>query len=162
MLLAKLRVALVALLTVAVLGLGAGGVAYRTRGADGPGQAREDAAKGDLKQLQGTWVLVSMEAAGKKTPEGQLPPLTFVVKGDKGTLKHGEGEGQEGPLKVDPGKDPREMDLTFGKDEIKAIYKLEKDTLTVCTAHSADERPKAFATKEGTKLALLVFKKKEK
>ncbi|HEX5272859.1 MAG TPA: sigma-70 family RNA polymerase sigma factor [Gemmataceae bacterium] len=162
MLFAKLRVALTALLVVGALGLGAGGIAYRSVAAEKAEKAKADAAKEDLKQLQGTWVLVSMETGGKKAPEGQVPDLTFVVKDDKGTLKHGDADAQEGPLKLDAAKDPKEIDMTVGKEPIKAIYKLEKDTLTVCTAHSADERPGAFETKEGTKLAVLVFKRKGK
>jgi RNA polymerase sigma-70 factor (ECF subfamily) len=164
MLFAKLRVVLAVLLALGVLGLG--GLAYRSHAADKPGASKEDAAKADLKKLQGTWTLVSLETGGKKVPEGQLQDVTFVVKDDKATLKHGDAPAHEGTLKVDPGKDPKEIDMTLGeagKGEVqKAIYKLEKDTLTICTAHSADERPSAFATKEGTKLAVMVFKKKDK
>jgi uncharacterized protein (TIGR03067 family) len=161
MLFAKLRVALTVLLALGALGLGAGGV-YQAVAAEKAAEGKGDAAKAELKKLQGTWVLVSAEKDGKKAPEGQVPDVTLVIKDDKATLKHGEGEGQEGPLTLDPAKDPKEMDVTLGNEKMKAIYKLDKDTLTVCTAHSADERPAAFATKEGTKLALMVFKKKEK
>ena len=166
MLFAKLRVALAALLALAVLGLGAGGVAYHALAADAPAAAKEGGAKGDLDKLQGTWLIVSMEMGGKKAPEDEVKGYTFVVKDDKATLSDGKGLTQEAVLKLDPGKDPKEIDMAVdegGKNEVhKGIYKLEGDTLTLCKSHPPDERPGAFATKEGEKWpALVVFKKKK-
>ena len=163
MLFAKLRVALAVLLALAALG--AGGLAYRTLAADKPAAAREDTAKADLEKLQGTWLLVSMEMGGQKAPEDEVKGYTLVVKDDKATVSDGKGNTQEAVLKLDAGKDPKEIDMTVdegGKAEVhKGIYKLDKDGLTLCKSHPPDERPAAFASKEGAKWpAVFVFKKK--
>ena len=45
---------------------------------------------------------------------------------------------------------------------VKAIWKLEGDTLTVCTAEPGKERPKEFKGAEGTGHTLLVFQRAKK
>jgi uncharacterized protein (TIGR03067 family) len=164
MLLAKLRTALATLLALAALGLGAWGLAYRTLAADKPGGAKEGTAKADLERLQGTWELVSMEMGDREVPAEEIKGFTLVIKDDQATLSDGKGRTQEAVLKLDPAKDPKEIDMAVnedGKDEVhKGIYKLKGDTLTLCKSHPPDERPGAFGTKEGSKWpAVFVFKK---
>jgi RNA polymerase sigma-70 factor (ECF subfamily) len=165
MLFAKLRVVLAVLLALGVVGLGAGGFAYRSVAADRPAAPEEDKAKADLEKLQGTWALVSMERGGQKAPEDEVKGLTLVVKGDKLTVTDGKGKTEEAVLELDPTKDPKEIDLKVNEDGApkvhKGIYKLEGDTLTLCLSHPPEERPSTFATKEGARWPQLhVLKKK--
>jgi RNA polymerase sigma-70 factor (ECF subfamily) len=165
MLFAKLRVVFFTLLALAVLGLGAGGLAYRALAADKPGAPKEGAAKTDLEKLQGTWVAVSLESGGGKAAEEEVKGLTLVVKDDKATMTSPDGRTDDGVLKLDPGKTPKEIDLVVnegGQDKAHpGIYKLEGDTLTLCVSHPPDERPGAFATKDGARFPIVaVFKKK--
>jgi RNA polymerase sigma-70 factor (ECF subfamily) len=161
MLLAKLRFVLAALLTLGMLGVGAWGLAHRTVAAGPP---KEDTAKADLKALQGTWVVLSMEKGGKQAPEDMIKGATLVIEGDKFTLSHGKGETEEAVLKLDPTKDPKEIDFAVSDQGrplvLEGIYKLEGGTFTVCQSLPPDERPRTFATKEGARWpTLVVFKK---
>jgi uncharacterized protein (TIGR03067 family) len=166
MLFAKLRVAFAVLLVLAILGLGAGAFAYRALAEDKPGAPKGGAGKTDLEKLQGTWTFVSLETGEGKAPEEEVKAFTIVIKDDKGTMTDGKGRTQEGILRLDPGKKPKEIDMTVnedGKEEVHlGIYKLEGDTWTVCKSHPPEERPTEFATKQGAKWPMLfVCKKKE-
>src|SRR5262245_52663542 len=130
----------------------------------GAGEAAKDAKK-ELEKLQGEWEVVSMdflrnnfllnmrddETITRKTPlviKGNVwtPPMTTC------TLT----------VKIDPTKDPKELDLLGDIDgtEViwRGIYKIEGETLIFCRAHIAnDERPKEFKAGEG--VCLFVFKR---
>jgi uncharacterized protein (TIGR03067 family) len=98
----------------------------------GAGDANE-AAKSELKKLQGTWKVVSMEMAGKPLPAEKAEGMQIVFKDDEMTLGPIDGKGKTMPVKIDPTTKPKAIDLTIksGDQKIdwKCIYSLEGDTL---------------------------------
>ncbi len=147
------------LLTVLVVGL--------ALGADTP---REDEAAKDLKQFQGTWTLESLEANGKKI-DGEImkkagQQINLVVKGDQVTLKVSRGD-LTGTIKLDPSKSPKAYEVKGAGPEGIAydsfgIYKIDGDTLTVCYAAAAKDRPSEFKADAGSDVALQVWKRDKK
>jgi uncharacterized protein (TIGR03067 family) len=124
--------------------------------------ARGDAGT-DIKDLEGTWLPLSGEIAGKKYPDEVLKTIKLVLKDDKYTVTVGDLI-DEGTCKIDPSKSPKALDIkgTKGPNEgktILAIYDLKKDTLRVCYDLSGKERPAEFATKADTSLFLLTYKR---
>jgi uncharacterized protein (TIGR03067 family) len=117
-------------------------------------EPRGEAAR-DLKSLQGTWKLVAGEVGGKKLTANQLKQATLVYKGDQYTVRRGTGRRVAGKAKIDPGKDPRAIDLTDADGPYKGkvllgIYALKDDELMECFAPPGKARPTRFATDAAT------------
>ena len=121
---------------------------------------KEDAAKAELKKLEGTWLLVSAEENGQKAPDNGVK-IKAVVKGDKLTIYFGD-QKLEGTISVDPSKKPKEIDTVTTADKKKslAIYELNGDTLKICGGKG--ERPKEFKADKGSNCALYVYKREKK
>jgi uncharacterized protein (TIGR03067 family) len=122
--------------------------------------AADEAPKKAPAELEGTWKLVSISANGeeRRTFEDDAPRL--VVKGDR--VRYG-GEPLA-TLKADAATTPKCIDLGFlsPKQEYEGVYKVEKDTLTVCLGMPGDgakERPLDFETKDQKGRRLLVFRR---
>jgi RNA polymerase sigma factor (sigma-70 family) len=110
----------------------------------------EDAAKGDLEKLRGTWRLVAAEEGGKPLPPANFGRNThWVFSGADGTFKSGK-RVMSGTVTLDPAKDPKWIDLTLGKDMVlQGIYELKGDTLRVFLLPAGSGRPTEFKTREG-------------
>jgi uncharacterized protein (TIGR03067 family) len=125
----------------------------------------DTAQKADLKAMVGKWTIVKAEL-GKTDIFELLKMLDFEIREDgKYTVKVGE-ETDNGSFTVDPGKSPKEMDIkpTGGPNKgktVKAIYKQDADTLTICYNLGGGDRPTAFETKPDTKLFLAEYKRKK-
>ena len=69
-------------------------------------------------------------------------------------------------IRVDPAKEPKELDMTpdggAQKDKVhKAIYKVDKETLTICRGLNPEQdRPREFATWPDTGYFVVKWKKK--
>jgi uncharacterized protein (TIGR03067 family) len=132
--------------------------------------AKKDDAKKDSDALQGTWRPVSAERGGQEQGD-DAKQHTLAFEGDKFTVKRNDEVMVKGTFKLDASKKPRTIDMTVtegrrdddkGK-KILGIYELDKDSLKWCTAEpGGEERPKEFATKEGTKVMLVTLKKEKK
>jgi uncharacterized protein (TIGR03067 family) len=123
-----------------------------------------------LKELEGTYLVIGLEAKGlklteddfKKTPDADRQ---MVIKGDQIVSRLG---GKEDPatIKVDAAQKPAHITITSakgGKTEVNyGIYKLENDVLTICATANAEakDRPKEF--KADDKVIVLVLKKQAK
>ncbi len=124
-----------------------------------------DAAKSDLKKLEGTWSMVSGEAKGEKLPESTVKSAKLTIVGDKHTVKVGE-DTIIGTHKLDPTTKPKSIDAIDTEGPLKGkmvfgIYKVEKCVFTVCFASPDKDRPKEFTTKSGTGELLHVWKLKK-
>jgi uncharacterized protein (TIGR03067 family) len=121
--------------------------------------------KTDKELLQGTWVVVTIEAKGEVLKAGdlfeQLKDMKLTFKADAViNSRHPDGKGT---FKLDPDKKPPALDLvaTDGKETRthRAIYELKGDTLRICSLRGEGERPTEFASKGD--LILLTFERAE-
>ncbi len=132
------------------------------------GAEDKDADKKDKDKLQGTWNAVSGESGGKEQAEAKEHSLIF--KGDEFSVKRGDKVLVKGKFKIDSSKKPKtiDMEIAEGSDDVKGktaegIYKVEGDGLTWCVDEpGSGNRPKEFATKEGTKTMLVKLKREKK
>jgi len=126
------------------------------------------AAGEDTKDpLQGVWVAQSMEADGKPAPTEAARRLRFTFKGDKLLIKgnFNDEREEECNYKVDPKQSPKHLDFTAPKQKIPilGIFEVNGDELKICMRHasSSEGQPSEFATKAGSQLVLIVFKKQK-
>jgi uncharacterized protein (TIGR03067 family) len=125
---------------------------------------RDEAAKKDLEQLQGTWTMAALEVDGKLVPEAKLKGTTLIIKGNKYIVKV-RNQTHETAFQLDPTKKPKEIDMTFAeganKDRVhKGIYALEGDTFKLCRGQQPDrERPTEFGTWPDTGIFLVTWKR---
>jgi uncharacterized protein (TIGR03067 family) len=124
--------------------------------------AAEDAAKvqAELKKLQGMWVPVSGESEGAEKQVAGAEQLEF----DGATFNtwHGGHLEEKGTFRLNPSKNPMEIDLTVqeGKNEGKthlAIYAWDGANVKFCMAREGEPRPTDFTTKRGDNRVLVVM-----
>ena len=128
----------------------------------------EDEGEADLKKMAGEWIPVLMQLNGKKQPDKVAKSIRLTITGDKYNTVVGE-EKDEGTLKVDATKTPREMDITpsVGPNRGKllpCIYELKGNELKVCYGLNGTERPADFKAGEDTKgvVMLITYKRASK
>jgi uncharacterized protein (TIGR03067 family) len=125
--------------------------------------AKDDAAKKDRDRMQGTWTVASATHGGKQAPAERIKAMRLVIAGDKITVKEGEVH-EEATFTLAPDQKPPAIDVTPGRASrktIRGIYKLEGDELKICWVREG-ERPKEFASKDGSDAILLVLKREKK
>ena len=79
---------------------------------------------------------------------------------------HGDHVEMSGNIKLDPSKNPMEIDFEFqdGKREGKtdlAIYAWDGANLKLCWVRDGDKHPSEFATKPGDKCVLVILKRQD-
>ncbi len=118
------------------------------------------------KDLQGTWVAVSIEINGTPAPVYEAKRPRFTFKGEKLLVRHEKDGGKEveWAYKIDPNKSPKQIDIEFDqtsetKKSLYGIYEAKGDELKVCWGFTAKNRPTKFATNKEEELVLIVFKK---
>jgi uncharacterized protein (TIGR03067 family) len=113
----------------------------------------------DLKKAEGSWTAISWEFEGKSFPADSR---RLEVRGDKFIWHFGSNILSTLVTHLESAKEPKELDLTRGEGDkqqtILGIYKLQGDTLTICTS-SRGERPKVFSSKPGSRCLLRVLKR---
>jgi uncharacterized protein (TIGR03067 family) len=112
----------------------------------------------DVDRLQGTWRVIALELDGTAMPDDGFGDATITVHGTEFT-SHGLGESYAGSIRVIAGKSPKAFDLVFTAGPPqgltnRGIYKLDGDTWTICLATRGDARPKRFATRADSGIAL--------
>jgi len=102
----------------------------------------------DQYLIEGTWLIVGLEAGGKAEPEQNYRGNTFAISKDKATLREGKHPPIEFTWAIDPTKTPKAIDLTAKHVSLRGIYKFEGDELTLCLGIGPN-RPTDFVTKAG-------------
>lgn len=124
----------------------------------------DDKTNKTLEPFQGTWSVVSITRSGTALPDDEVKQLTLTVKGNERVIKAGDELKSKATFAVDPGKNPKTIDITVsdgplaGKT-VHGIYELKDGTLTICVNLTGDGRPDDLTAKEGSDRLLQVFKK---
>lgn len=128
----------------------------------------EDESEKDLKKMAGDWVAVSMQLNGKKQPQATIKAIRLTITGDLYNTVVGE-EKDEGTLKIDATKTPKEMDITSSQGEnkdkvIPCIYELKGNELKVSYAFNGTPRATDFKPGEDGKnvIMLITYKRAPK
>jgi uncharacterized protein (TIGR03067 family) len=116
--------------------------------------------------MEGTWKVESAEAGGRKIESGDLMEIVVKITGGRYEVKI-KDKLDAGTMTVDETQKPKTMDATDTEGDdvgkvVKAIYELSGDTLRVCYTLDGGERPKEFATKEGSPVLMLTYKREKK
>jgi uncharacterized protein (TIGR03067 family) len=129
---------------------------------------KQDAARQALMKLEGTWTLTALEMAGKAAPEEWFKEaaVKLVFEGGKATIYQG-GKRLEDSLTLDPTKSPKQIDTRGtapgGKvHTTRGIYRVERDTLTICLVTGGTQRPAEFKTQPGSDQVLYTFRRQKK
>jgi uncharacterized protein (TIGR03067 family) len=118
---------------------------------------KDAAYKKELEKLSGTWQLVASEKDGVKAPEAEINDMKIIFRGDKFTLEQAGKTVEEGWFCIDPGRNPRVIDIYPTKPESKVVMGIYEwdgdDKFKLCGTHPGTEqtRPTLFSTTEGTK-----------
>jgi uncharacterized protein (TIGR03067 family) len=125
-------------------------------------RAGEDAAKEELKKLNGTWIVVALEKDGEK--QVKELKLQLTLKDGDYTVKIDGKVIDTGTAKVDPTKKPKTVDIVPSQGEnkgkaIQGIYEVDGDTFRECLDVQGKGRPTAFATKADSGQVLIVYKR---
>jgi uncharacterized protein (TIGR03067 family) len=126
-----------------------------------------DDVKKDLEKFQGAWTFESHEYNGEKMSPAELKILTIIFDGDKYTLKQRDQTAQLGNQRLDPGKNPKTVDIIITQGSGKGttrigIYELDGDTLKVCLDPTGQKRPTEFAAGSGSGNLFVVLKRVKK
>jgi uncharacterized protein (TIGR03067 family) len=136
------------------------------------GTAADGQDKKDPPKLEGTYIIVGLEAGGEKLPaelfeKAPEADRTIVIKGDKLIATKG-GKEDAIEFKTDTSKTPAHITTTEKKPDGKTetsygIFKVDGDTLIICMVESGKEadRPKEFKTTKDNKAMLMTLKKKK-
>jgi uncharacterized protein (TIGR03067 family) len=115
-------------------------------------------AMDDMKTMQGVWRVTSAEANG--SPSEEVAKSVVTIRDNSWKLVNGD-ENDSGTFKIDPSKNPKQMDIhrDSGDDDIPAIYEVDSDTMRICYGLQG-ERPTAFKTTEDSGRVLITYKRK--
>lgn len=128
------------------------------------GAAAPDKA-GDWKSLIGNWKIVVVGADGEKVPTDSIEECFVTFSVGKYVQKTNDRILEEGTVRIDPNKTPKEMDLTGTTEgELKGklqklIYEVTKDSLKLTFAMSDKDRPTKFDAAKGSNHGYMELKK---
>jgi uncharacterized protein (TIGR03067 family) len=115
----------------------------------------------DVKNLQGTWKLVSSTYDG----EPQIADMEWIIEGDHYTIRLNQ-QSHEDPyiFKLDASR--KRIDVTHHETpagtsggSLKGIYEIGNDSLTVCYDLTGQGYPEAFDAKRGSRQVLYQFRR---
>ena len=134
----------VGLFVIAVLAI----VSGPSRGAP----KKDDPVADEIKALQGTWRVVSIETGGKVIGREEFGPNNLLVfSGNKCSTVIGRSKRTiECTFTIDPAKSPKWIDMKRSDDKVMwdGIYELKGDTLKVYLG-SPGKRPTEMKTTAG-------------
>jgi uncharacterized protein (TIGR03067 family) len=127
-----------------------------------PGKKKPDSAKDaaarELKAFQGDWKVVGLETEGKKATAEDVKGMRWRFTGSVLIpLDPSAKPGDKGEIKLDPSKDPKQIDIvslegTSKGTTIRGIYKWEDGRLIICMSGERDSkkgRPDDFTIEDG-------------
>jgi uncharacterized protein (TIGR03067 family) len=150
---------------------GAGGAEPVAPSAVAPGEDKpETPADKELKWLAGEWALRHVETNGEAIlSKEELKNARIVFKDKKAQVNFDVSYVSDFAFKIDPTKEPREIDVTFlgGAQKgvtVEGIYVVYKDEMRICLRLMSPEfgRPKGFVTNSGTTLYTFILEPVEK
>ena len=113
-----------------------------------PRSEKPESRKDQMKKLQGEWVRTRTVIAGRVFP---VTAVTMIIDGDRMTDTLAGTRQNTWTIRLDAGKTPKVFDIEMTTEGVKGttfvgIYRLEGDTLTLCSRWSKAEkdRPKDF------------------
>jgi len=129
---------------------------FRVAAADSVAQQPKDDPK-----LQGAWRVISAEEEGKKHAIEKEKQLLYVFDAGKIQLKFQGKVIREGTYQLDQSHSPKRIDMIAQDETGVGIYKIENDTLTICSAafKSTPARPTEFATQAKSRSVLFVLER---
>jgi uncharacterized protein (TIGR03067 family) len=127
--------------------------------------APSDAVKKEKAKLKGAWIIQSALKDGE-VPNDKSVGKHFTILDEKITLGDGKKADDFVSYTIDPTQRPAAMDVKLlderlkdKEKEMKAIYSLKGDTLTLCVALPGEARPTKFSGDKGTRASLIVLKR---
>jgi uncharacterized protein (TIGR03067 family) len=129
-------------------------------------ESPREAARKDLAQLQGTWMLVAMETDGEAVPPEHFKGWHAVYEGDLLSLWNETEVRRRGIETLDASRNPKaintwDQDGPYEDQTVPGIYELKGDSLKLCFARPGDKRPTEFTTKQGSGFLLVVYERKK-
>jgi uncharacterized protein (TIGR03067 family) len=135
-------------------------------------QSPDEAAKAEMKKMEGTWRLVSAISDGKPRPDDRLKAITIAIKADGTWVENDGKETFEATFTVDPAKSPKTANFVNKSGSMKGItcleiYEIDGDTMKLCFVsvptgkESTKERPSKFASEAGSGHYLCVMKREK-
>jgi uncharacterized protein (TIGR03067 family) len=122
--------------------------------------------KTEVPAIVGEWEAIEFVAGGRVLTPAQLAEVKcgFEFTADGQVKARLRDETRTGTYTTAPGKDPAELDFQTGKDpEPKpAIFRIDKERLTICFVDGKGVRPTKFESTAGTRTLLVTFKRVEK
>src|SRR5262245_43457051 len=73
----------------------------------------EDAVKQEQQRFQGVWKVLSLEVGGAKRSEQEFSGWRLVIVADVMSAKDGDKPLGESTYKLDVGKEPRAIDISY-------------------------------------------------
>ncbi len=126
---------------------------------------KDDALRKDLQQLQGTWLVDSMEMDGKFMSDETRKKIKLVINGENFRFHTGD-DSHAGLYKLDPSKDQKELNIVITEGDEKGkvylvVYKFEDGKMIQCMELSNKGRPKTFTGKAGSGCALEIWTREQ-
>ncbi len=114
-----------------------------------------------LQALQGEWKVDGFVFGGESASPELIAKLAFTIKDNQ--MVPSDDPKDVATIKLDPERKPAWFDSTDrSKKTMLGIYELSGDTLRICSAAPGAERPKEFASAQGSGTAYVVLKRASK
>jgi uncharacterized protein (TIGR03067 family) len=132
------------------------------------GGANEEGIRKEQTNLQGTWLVVALEAGGKPIPADGLRRINlhYIFTGNKILIKRVGRPDQENTYQIDPTATPKRIDTKIkGGMTVKGIYELTGDTLKLCVMtdeNASTQYPKDFVSRPSPTTDMLTFQREKR
>lgn len=107
-----------------------------------------------LRGLEGTWSFASLTVDGSAMPPAMLATSRILIDGDRFRSETPEAT-YEGTFDIDVELEPMAIDIAFAAgpeagNTNRGIFRLDGDRFELCLDVNGGERPRAFATAQGS------------